>query len=112
MIPAPKVLFKYVYDSKHDEGLVFLTANNPYAKPKDIEDYVICEKYHVCTKILGKDIEVIEYGYTYCCKIGDFLENAEVQKLELPDFSDAKPLVITSKATRRLHKITENRLLD
>lgn len=93
MIPAPKVLFKYVYDSKSNEGLVFLTANNPYAKKNEIQDYVICKKYDGCADELGSDFEAIESGYTYCCTVRDFLKNEDIQKLTLPDFSDAKPLM-------------------
>lgn len=93
LIPAPKVLFKYVYDSENDEGIVFLTANNPYVKPKRLRDYVICEPYDPCIQELGDEILVIEHGYTYCCTVGEFLKNEEVQKILLPDFSDVEPLI-------------------
>ncbi|KAJ8667403.1 hypothetical protein QAD02_009066 [Eretmocerus hayati] len=91
-IPAPRILFKYVYNAKDNEGLVFLSVNNPYVDKKSVHDYIICKEYEHCKSVMPNSINTGK-GYSYCCTVGDFMKNQEVKELNLPVFKNVKPLI-------------------
>ncbi|XP_031778068.1 uncharacterized protein LOC103317313 [Nasonia vitripennis] len=83
-------LFKYVHDPSNNQGLVFLTVNNPHLTEADKKN-VICVPLPSCaTKY--PDFADFTKGYTYCCSLKNFKGQAE--KLGLPIFKDATDLTV------------------
>lgn len=96
VLPSPKLLFKLVYSNSTGQGLVFVTANNPFLEDEDVDDYVICKntEYDVCRTKHPK-FEDSNKGYTYCCLYKDFMKNPLVSKIGLPeDLRIVEPLTI------------------
>ena len=89
VVPVPKILFKYVYDSVNNRGAVMLTINNPFIK-KLTDEYVVCEEQPICHQLHSR-FRIFQLGYTYCCSLGDFA--AIAKKRLLPSFPNAKPLL-------------------
>ena len=85
IVPAPKILFKYIYDRRANRGLVILVVNNPHID-KISTDYVICKRQIIC-ETMFPTFSHIDKGYTYCCTLDGFLETAK--SLGLPIFSGA-----------------------
>ena len=92
IIPAPMILFKYIYDSEQKRGLVFLTVNNPYINGTLPAKYQLCEEYQACNEI-NTHLKINDKGYTYCCLVDDFLKNPTVKELGLPSFPGLIPLI-------------------
>lgn len=69
-IPVPKFFWKFAYDAKTKEGLVFVGTNNPYKNEKE----EICKDVSDSIKWLTwkKDDQIS--GYSYACSFEDFRE--------------------------------------
>lgn len=89
VVPVPKILFKYMYDSKSNRGMVMLTVNNPYLTSLT-NDYKLCDEQPICY-ILHPGFRNFSIGYTYCCTIQDFAPIAK--RRGLPTFPKAQTLL-------------------
>lgn len=89
VVPVPKILFKYIYDSKSNRGMVMLTINNPFLI-KLTKDYKLCKELDVCSA-LYPNFKDFKYGYTYCCSVQDFAPVAK--RRGLPTFPKAQQIL-------------------
>lgn len=73
-IPAPKYIYKIVYDEQLKEAIVFIVINNPFLNNIPAKD-IFCE--NVCKKT-GWDKSQwsrIQQGFLYCCEYASFKRN-------------------------------------
>lgn len=94
LVPAPRLLFKLVRTGDGKEGLVFVTANDPYYAD-EAKVPRLCEEVHKeCWERFAGFKKSFE-GYTYCCRWEDFLRNEEVRRLGIPvETGKLRPLTL------------------
>lgn len=76
-IVVPKIFYKIIIERNLKQGIVFIGVNNPYVSEDEIlEDYTYCQDVsHLVKYITTWDRQNIAKGYSYACKVTDFLRN-------------------------------------
>lgn len=70
--PVPKYFFKVLLHKPTDEGIVFLSVNNPFET--DGAAMEICENVCSATNWTHINFPDTTKGYTFCCRVEDFLK--------------------------------------
>ncbi|XP_005182498.2 uncharacterized protein LOC101891113 [Musca domestica] len=69
-IEAPKYYFKVLLHKPSDEGIVFVTVNNPFAANGEAEE--ICENVCDQADLKHDNFPTLSKGYTFCCRLEEF----------------------------------------
>lgn len=72
-VNVPEFFYKLIKDTVTNEGLVLVTSNNPFLDAMGSNQFAMMCSENLCafSNVLQKSME----GYTYCCDVGEFLNN-------------------------------------
>lgn len=85
-IKAPAFIYKIIKMKSSQEGMAFITSNNPYLKsPSDVR--LMCSR-NLCSD--QRSFQEINKGFTYCCPVTEFAASLKrIYKVQLRGFTDA-----------------------
>lgn len=97
IIPVPLYFWKLIYDRDNKHGSVLVTVNNPFLL--DPESYKACKEPikslpHAKMPKWSNAQKNLKWGYSYMCKVDDFLSTTGV---DIVDKLEVKDLLIYEK---------------
>lgn len=74
-LPVPKYIWKILYDSENNKGIVFIVINNPF---EFVQKQEFCENICKRANWHGQNWSNITAGYVFCCSVNDFQKSTGI----------------------------------
>ena len=102
-LPIPKYTYKILIDPESNAGVTYVTVNDPYMKIEDAKSYYLCDEPYFCLAGVKppkswkpKNVMI---GFSYFCKVSDFLKKTQISLLDTDAGSITKLLSIPGNCT-------------
>lgn len=94
-IKVPEFFYKVIKDTVTNEGMVFVTSNNPFSDHMGNNQFEMMCSENLCafSRVLQKSVD----GYTYCCDVEEFLNSMRsLYHIDLDGIIDRRSVKRTS----------------